>query len=65
MKLRKRESSVLITLGKDVRSCYSNLIICRNEFVHAGAPTLSFNEVVDNYKIGKEVIHSLFEAMQG
>ncbi|WHZ06325.1 MAG: hypothetical protein OJF59_002833 [Cytophagales bacterium] len=63
-KLKAREKVILRTLRKDVRSCYSNLIICRHKYVHAGTPTLSFNEVVENYDIGKEVIHSLHEAMQ-
>lgn len=63
-KLKTREKAVLTTLRKDVRSCYSNLIICRHKYVHAGTLTLSFNEVVENYGIGKEVIHSLYEAMQ-
>ncbi len=63
-KLKRREKMVLTTLHKDIRSCYSNLIICRHKYVHAGTPTLSFNEVVENYGIGKEVIHSLHEAMQ-
>lgn len=63
-KLIVREKVILSSIGKDVRSSYSNLIICRHKYVHAGAPTLTFSEVVDNYKVGKEVIHSLYEAMQ-
>ena len=63
-KLSIREKIILTTLGKDVRSSYSNLIICRHKYVHAGAPTLTFTEVIDNYNVGKEVIHSLYEAMQ-
>lgn len=63
-KLTTRERIILSSSGKDVRSCYSNLIICRHTYVHEGSPTLSFNEVVDNYNIGKNVIHSLYEAMQ-
>lgn len=63
-KLTLREKNILISFGKDVRSSYSNLIICRHKYVHVGAPTLTFTEVVENYNIGKEVIHSLYEAMQ-
>lgn len=63
-KLSVREKAILSTLGKDVRSSYSNLIICRHKYVHAGSPTLTFSEVVDNYNVGKEIIHSLYEAMQ-
>lgn len=62
-KLTVREKAILRTLRKDVRSSYSNLIICRHKYVHAGTPTLSFNEVVESYNLGKEVIHSLYEAM--
>jgi hypothetical protein len=63
-KLTVRETIILNTLGKDVRSSYSNLILCRHKYVHGGLATLTFPEVVDNYMVGKEVIHSLYEAMQ-
>lgn len=63
-KLKKREQAVFLATRKNVRSDYSNLIICRHKYVHAGNPTLTFEEVLDNYQMGKEIIHSLFEAMQ-
>lgn len=63
-KLKAREKLIFTTTRKNVRSDYSNLIICRHKYVHAGNPTLTFQEVLDNYQIGKEVIHSLYEAMQ-
>lgn len=63
-KLKVRENIVLTNFGKDVRSSYSNLIICRHKYVHAGVTTLTFTEVIENYNFGKEVIHSLNEAMQ-
>ncbi len=64
-KLSTRERLVLKSLGKDVRTSYSNLITCRHNYIHGGAMTLTFSEVVDSYKVGKEVIHSLYEAMHG
>lgn len=63
-KLKVREKSAFSAFRKNVRSDYSNLIICRHKYVHVGNPTLTFEEVLDNYKIGKEVIHSLYETMQ-
>ncbi|MCW0482767.1 HEPN domain-containing protein [Gaoshiqia sediminis] len=63
-KLRKREKIVFTASRKNVRSDYSNLIICRHKYVHVGSPSLTFEEVLDNYQVGKEVIHSLYEAMQ-
>lgn len=63
-KLQAREQVILRLSGKNVRSSYANLILCRHKFVHAGNPTLTFEEVLDNYQIGKEVIHSIYEAMQ-
>lgn len=63
-KLKVREKTVFIMSKKNVRTDYSNLIICRHKYVHAGNSTLTFQEVLDNYQIGKEVIHSLYEAMQ-
>lgn len=63
-KLKLREDVIFTTVRKNVRSDYSNLILCRHEYVHAGNPTLTFQEVLESYQIGKEVIHSLYEAMQ-
>ncbi len=63
-KLGRRERIVFSTLRKNVRSDYSNLIICRHKYVHAGNSTLTFQEVLDSYQTGKEVIHSLYETMQ-
>lgn len=63
-KLQIREKIVFNTLRKNVRSDYSNLVICRHKYVHGGYPTLTFQEVLDSYNVGKEVIHSLYETMQ-
>lgn len=63
-KLVRREVIVFTSTRKNVRSDYSNLIMCRHKYVHGGNPTLTFQEVLDNYQTGKEVIHSLYEAMQ-
>lgn len=64
VKLKAREKTIFDTLRKNVRSDYSNLIICRHKYVHGGSPTLTFEEVLESYKIGKDVIHSLNETMR-
>lgn len=63
-KLKRREKNVFNATRKNVRADYSNLIICRHKYVHGGSPTLTFQEVLDSYEIGKDIIHSLHEAMQ-
>jgi hypothetical protein len=63
-KLKIREEVLFIQTAQDVKSSYSNLIICRHKYVHVGNPTLTFEEVLYNYQSGKEIIHSLYEAMQ-
>lgn len=63
-KLIAREKAILTAMGKNVRSDYSNLVICRHKYVHAGNPTLTFQEVLNSYETGKEIIHSLHETMQ-
>jgi|SRR5690606_21474295 len=63
-RLSFKEKNILIHQKKDLRSSYTNLILCRHKFVHVGYPTLTFQEVIDSYLIGKDVIHSLNEAMQ-
>jgi hypothetical protein len=63
-KLKKRETIIFNTTHKELRTSYSNLILCRHEYVHRGTPTLTFEEVLDNYNIGKNVVHSLYDAMK-
>ena len=63
-KLKKRETIVFNTTRKNLRTSYSNLILCRHQYVHQGSPTLTFEEVLDNYNIGKDVLHSLYDTMQ-
>jgi len=63
-KLQKRERIIFSNLRRDLRTEYTNLIICRHKFVHGGSPTLTFQEVLDSYENGKDVIHALYEAMK-
>lgn len=64
IKLKLRENIIFNTTRKNVRTDYTNLIICRHKYVHGGFPTLTFQEVLDSYQIGKDIIHSLYETMQ-
>ncbi len=59
-----RHNDLLSTSRVDIEICYSNLIICRHEFVHGGSPTLTIGETIHNYHHGKEVIHCLDNAMK-
>lgn len=53
------------TSDGDIKTSYDNLIEWRNHFVHNGQiPSMvSYNDVVDAYKNGKEVIHCLGKTM--
>ena len=62
--INRKEAAYLITHRKSMKASYGNLITCRHEFVHQGNPTLTVTEVIDNYYLGKEVIHSLFDSMK-
>jgi len=62
--LQKKEESILNTRHISITSSYQNLIQCRHDFVHKGSPTLSFNEVIDDYQNCKEVIHCLNDTMK-
>jgi hypothetical protein len=61
---RKEDISLAAVVPISLMSQYNNLILCRHQFVHNGAPTLTINEVIDCYNQGKEIIHSLNFAMQ-
>ena len=62
--INRKEAAFLTSHGRSMKASYGNLITCRHEFVHQGNPTLSVAEVIDNYNLGKEVIHSLFDSMK-
>ena len=49
-----------------IKSSYSNIIVWRNEFSHAGKipSTATYVEVTKAYSNGKAVIDCLFETMQ-
>ncbi|WP_038168539.1 HEPN domain-containing protein [Verrucomicrobium sp. BvORR106] len=50
---------------RDIKTSYNNLIVWRNDFAHEGKinSTTTYNEVVQAYLDGKEVIHCLAQAM--
>jgi hypothetical protein len=50
---------------RDIRSSYANLIIWRNDFAHEGRfnTTATYQEVVQSYEDGKEIIHCLAQTM--
>lgn len=62
--LNYKEAVFLVSHRLSLKSCYGNLITCRHEFVHQGNPTLTILEVINNYSLGKEVIHALFDSMR-
>lgn len=59
-----RELNLRNTLQKDLRSCYTNLLECRHLFVHTSRITLTIQECIDNYNVGKDVIAALYDAMK-
>lgn len=63
--IRKRSDEFLRLNGRDIISSYNNLVIWRNDFVHAARVpvTATFPEVVRSYEDGKEVIKCLNESM--
>lgn len=64
-KLEKASKSYLTTHRRDICSSYSNLITWRNDFAHEGKinSTTTYQEVVQAYEDGKEVIHCLASSM--
>jgi hypothetical protein len=72
-KYRKRFDKILKSCAKkyllanrrDIISSYSNIITWRNEFAHEGrlVSTTTYNEAIQAYEDGKEVIRSLSLSM--
>lgn len=59
--IHKQSQAFLRTHGRDIVSSYNNIVIWRNDFVHAAhvPSTATFAEVVRSYEDGKEVIKCL------
>lgn len=53
------------TNRRDIKNSYSNLIIWRNDFAHEGKinTTATYEEAVQAYQDGKEIIHCLARCM--
>jgi hypothetical protein len=64
-KIADTERAFLVSHGKSVLNSYNNLITWRNDFAHAGRipNTVTFNEVVASYHLGKELIRNVAETM--
>jgi len=60
------EKEYLINNGESIISCYNNIIEWRNKFVHEGIipPTVTYNETVKSYQVGKELIKCIDETMR-
>jgi hypothetical protein len=63
-KLEEKNKVLLSIYHNDIKAIYGNLITCRHKFIHANNTTMTFNEVVEGYSLGKEIIHILNETMQ-
>jgi hypothetical protein len=61
--LKNRKKILLRKYNDDIQSVYSNLITYRHQFIHENNYTMTFNEVVKNYRTGKEIINILNNAM--
>lgn len=65
-KAKKAEEYALRNMGVSPISSYSNIIEWRNQFAHEGTSpsTVTFQEIVDSYNYGKEIIKCLYETMR-
>jgi di/tripeptidase len=63
-KLEKKKNELLGTYRNDIQAVYGNLITCRHKFIHTSAHTMTFNEVVQSYQMGKEIINVLNDTMR-
>ncbi len=63
--LEKKARDYFQVHHRDIKNSYSNLITWRNDFAHEGKinTTATYNEAVQAYEDGKEVIHCLAASM--
>ncbi len=64
-KIQKRSHDYLLAHHRDIKSAYGNFITWRNQFAHAGQmnSTVTYNEAVQAYEDGKNIVHCLAESM--
>lgn len=60
----KKTKNVLAFNHVDLVQTYDNLILGRHKFVHAGVFTMTLQEAISSYNIGKELIAALDETMK-
>lgn len=65
-KIKERSGSYLKTYKRDIVNSYGNIITWRNDFAHEGKinSMATFNETIEAYEDGKEVIRCLAETMR-
>lgn len=64
VKKELKTKNVLALEHVDLVQTYDNLILGRHLFVHVGNLTMTLQEAIKNYNIGKELIAALDEAMK-
>jgi hypothetical protein len=62
--LKEKNNTLFTIYHNDISAIYGNIITCRHNYIHENSPTMTFNEVAEGYKLGKEVIHVLNQTMQ-
>jgi len=63
---KKDQKTVIVMENEhvDLVQTYNNLILGRHQFVHVGNLTMTLQEAIRYYKIGKELIEALDETMK-
>lgn len=59
-----KTAEILASERVDLVNTYNNLIECRHQLVHSGVFTMSFDEAVRSYRIGKKLIEVIDETMK-
>lgn len=59
-----KTAEVFASEGVDLVQTYDNLIECRHQLVHSGVFTMSFDEAVHSYQVGKILIDVVDETMK-
>jgi len=64
-KMQILEQKILREEGKSIINSYNNLVVWRNDFAHEGnvPNTVTFDEVVSSYYLGKQLIKCVAETM--
>lgn len=63
--LNERKTKIDQRIGKNIESCYKQILSWRHDFAHAGTRNTTIEEAVATHRLAKRVLYSFDQAFNG